>query len=117
MPRAHQRERAPDESGALVVQAKTNTWVAKLGQYVADAQKAHGEVSILGRAGGNEPRRARQVGSLRDQQHSSILRVPPEGLVPVDRTLLDSAATNVGRALESLCGHARKAEADIRMET
>ena len=91
MPRAHQRERAPDESGALVVQAKTNTWVAKLGQYVADAQKAHGEVSILGRAGGNEPRRARQVRDLRNQQDCAVLRVPPKDLIPVDRPLLDGA--------------------------
>src|SRR5215472_4360581 len=95
MPRAHQRERAPDESGALVVQAKTNTWVSKLGQHVADAQITHGEVSILWCAGGNEPRSAGQVRSLRDQQHSSILRVSPESLVPVDRALLNGAVVVV----------------------
>src|SRR5215472_7255414 len=107
MPRARQRERAPDESGALVVQAKTNTWVSKLGQYVADAQEAHREMRILRRAGGNEPRRARQVGSLRDQQHSSILRVSPESLVPVDRALLNGPVVGVGGV--------RSAEADERL--
>src|SRR5262249_5507075 len=63
-------------------------------------------MSVLGRAGGNEPRRARQVGSLRDQQHSSILRVPPESLVPVDRALLDRAVVGVGRASKLRGTHA-----------
>src|SRR5215469_17341987 len=93
----------------LLVQAKTNTWVSKLRQYVADAQVAHGEVRILGRAGGNEPRRARQVGSLRNQQHSSILRVSPESLVPVDRALLNGPVVGVGRV--------RSAEADERLRS
>src|SRR5262249_38929144 len=101
-------EGARDKFLAATVDCHSQVGSNWLWKYVADAQIAHAEMSILGRAGGNEPRSAGQVRVLRDQQDGAVLRVPPEGLGPIDRTLLN------GAVLQLCIDLAHSAEPDAR---
>src|ERR1700731_1834529 len=76
-------EKAPGKP-ALLNKSSLLLW-----QYVAHARVNHHEVSILRRSGSHKPRAPSQVRSLGNQLNSSVLRVLPEGLGPVEGSLLN----------------------------
>jgi len=68
----------------------------KLRQYVFQTHVSHGEMCVLRRPNGNEPRAAGYVRSLGNEQESAILRVFPEGLRPIDGDFLNGAVLDAG---------------------
>src|ERR1700688_2597320 len=57
---------------------------------------------ILGRAGGDKPRAARQVRGLGYELKSSVVGISPEGLDPADGRLLNRTVIAVRRAIKAI---------------